>query len=104
MFSYEYGCSLMICVTGLTLSDSSELCESRKADDLTVLPYSSGTTGIPKGVMLSNHNLVSNCQADTVPLPDKPLILPTTNDFQEILPCFLPFFHIYGNWKEISWS
>ena len=29
-------------------------------NDLAVLPYSSGTTGLPKGVMLSHHNLVSN--------------------------------------------
>lgn len=31
--------------------------------DLALLPYSSGTTGLPKGVMLTHHNLVSNlCQ------------------------------------------
>ena len=29
-------------------------------DDLAVLPYSSGTTGLPKGVMLSHRNLVAN--------------------------------------------
>jgi 4-coumarate--CoA ligase len=32
-------------------------------DDLAVLPFSSGTTGLPKGVMLTHYNLVSNvCQ------------------------------------------
>ncbi len=30
-------------------------------EDIAVLPYSSGTTGLPKGVMLTHHNLVSNC-------------------------------------------
>lgn len=29
-------------------------------------------------------------------LPDKRLMLPTTNDFQDVLPSVLPFFHIYG--------
>ena len=32
-------------------------------EDLVALPYSSGTTGLPKGVMLTHHNLVANmCQ------------------------------------------
>ena len=30
------------------------------AEDLAVLPYSSGTTGLPKGVMLTHRNLVAN--------------------------------------------
>jgi long-subunit acyl-CoA synthetase (AMP-forming) len=29
-------------------------------DDIVALPYSSGTTGLPKGVMLSHRNIVSN--------------------------------------------
>jgi acyl-CoA synthetase (AMP-forming)/AMP-acid ligase II len=57
------------------------------AADLAVLPYSSGTTGLPKGVMLSHRNLVANLiQAG------EPLAL-TEDD--ALVGC-LPFFHIYG--------
>jgi acyl-CoA synthetase (AMP-forming)/AMP-acid ligase II len=55
--------------------------------DLAVLPYSSGTTGLPKGVMLSHHNLVANlCQCEPV--------LDVRQD--EVGIAVLPFFHIYG--------
>jgi len=56
-------------------------------EDLVALPYSSGTTGLPKGVMLTHHNLVSNlCQTHSVEqLSDR-----------EVLIGILPFYHIYG--------
>ncbi|HKG23258.1 MAG TPA: AMP-binding protein, partial [Blastocatellia bacterium] len=51
------------------------------------LPYSSGTTGLAKGVMLTHYNLVANCsQALTVEVPSE----------DEVLIGVLPFFHIYG--------
>ena len=40
------------------------------ANDLVTLPYSSGTTGLPKGVMLTHRNLVANV-AQT-PAADRP--------------------------------
>lgn len=86
----------MIYILGLNLSDSTNLAKHVKYDDLAVLPYSSGTTGMPKGVMLTHKNLVANCQSLDVDMPYRRLILPTTNDFQDVLPCFLPYFHIYG--------
>lgn len=56
-------------------------------EDLVALPYSSGTTGLPKGVMLTHYNLVANmCQMDG-------LEYFTGND---TLICVLPLFHIYG--------
>jgi acyl-CoA synthetase (AMP-forming)/AMP-acid ligase II len=55
--------------------------------DVVALPYSSGTTGLPKGVMLTHFNLVANmCQMDGVE--------PVTPD--DALIAILPFFHIYG--------
>ena len=56
-------------------------------EDLVVLPYSSGTTGVSKGVMLSHRNLVANV-AQVVPAAD------LRED--ETLIAVLPFFHIYG--------
>ena len=61
--------------------------EINAREDIAVLPYSSGTTGLPKGVMLTHYNITSNVKqglatgqltSDTVGL------------------CVLPFFHIYG--------
>lgn len=52
-----------------------------------VLPYSSGTTGLPKGVMLSHHNLVSNLVQTNAALNYGP---------DECALAVLPFFHIYG--------
>ncbi len=56
---------------------------------LAALPYSSGTTGLPKGVMLSHRNLVANVYQFLGP-GASPL---HSND--NIL-CFLPLYHIYG--------
>ena len=60
--------------------------------DLAALPYSSGTTGVAKGVMLTHHNLVANiCQIRGV-APET--AYRATED--DVLMGVLPFFHIYG--------
>jgi acyl-CoA synthetase (AMP-forming)/AMP-acid ligase II len=55
--------------------------------DVAALPYSSGTTGLPKGVMLSHYNLSSNIyQMRATGLVTE----------ESVLLAFLPFYHIYG--------
>ncbi len=58
-----------------------------------VLPYSSGTTGPPKGVALTHYNLVANmCQC----LHPDILMLTPADMQQESTVAVLPFFHIYA--------
>ena len=57
------------------------------AEHVVALPYSSGTTGLPKGVMLTHQNLVVNIDQSLVP---------ADVNKGEMTVAFLPFFHIYG--------
>jgi len=61
--------------------------EINAREDIAVLPYSSGTTGLPKGVMLTHYNIASNVKQG---LATEQL----TSDAVGL--CVLPFFHIYG--------
>jgi malonyl-CoA/methylmalonyl-CoA synthetase len=73
-----------------------EQCRGRRADfavvarapnDLAALLYSSGTTGVPKGIMLSHHNLCSNAESLVQVWEFQP---------QDILLHALPIFHVHG--------
>ena len=56
------------------------------ANDIAALPYSSGTTGLPKGVMLVHRSIVAQLhQIDAIESVKMPALLGV-----------LPFFHIYG--------
>ncbi|MCG3117250.1 MAG: long-chain fatty acid--CoA ligase [Candidatus Manganitrophus sp. SA1] len=57
--------------------------------DLALLQYTGGTTGIPKGVMLSHKNMVANalqCRH----------WMPTLREGNEVFLAVVPFFHVYG--------
>ncbi|HEX9638562.1 MAG TPA: AMP-binding protein [Acidobacteriota bacterium] len=58
--------------------------------DLACLPYSSGTTGLPKGVMLSHSNLCSNVYQFHTCLPEYPVVA------EDVSLNHLPYTHIYG--------
>lgn len=63
--------------------------EIQPKEDLALLQYTGGTTGLPKGVMLTHFNLVSNveqCKAWFYRI----------NEGKERVLGVLPFFHVYG--------
>lgn len=57
--------------------------------DLAALPYTGGTTGLPKAAMLTHYNMIS--------LQEQVMALwPFFEEGKEVVIAFLPFFHIYG--------
>ncbi|MCB9285532.1 MAG: AMP-binding protein [Lewinellaceae bacterium] len=59
-------------------------------DDVIVLQYTGGTTGVSKGAMLTNRNLVSNMQQI------KGILGPVLKDGQEIVLSPLPLYHSFA--------
>ncbi|MDX1588603.1 MAG: AMP-binding protein [Oleiphilaceae bacterium] len=59
-------------------------------DDIAVLQYTGGTTGVAKGAMLTHRNLVSNL------LQCKPLLLAELSEGEETIIAPLPLYHIYS--------
>ncbi|EYU24553.1 hypothetical protein ABFS82_04G114600 [Erythranthe guttata] len=76
----------------LTSADEADLPAVKiSPEDVVALPYSSGTTGLPKGVMLTHKGLVTDVaqQVDG----ENPNLYIHCND---VVLCVLPFFHIYS--------
>lgn len=60
-------------------------CRLRKPEDIAILVYTSGTTGKPKGAMLSHHNVVSQWHAMNLIVPQ---------DERDSRIAFLPLCHV----------
>ncbi|CAH1108546.1 unnamed protein product [Psylliodes chrysocephalus] len=74
----------------ISISDADHV----KSSDLAFLPYSSGTTGLPKGVELTHHNIISNlCE---ISHKDYNYFDPPTDSSQDVTAAVLPYYHIYG--------
>jgi len=63
-------------------------------DDVVVIPYSSGTTGPPKGVMLTHSNMVSNMHQ--ISCPEMGLLHRANRDTRETTICILPMYHVFA--------
>ena len=68
-----------------------------KFDDLAMLQYTGGTTGIAKGAMLTHANISSNVQQIVSWFPN-------TVQGKEVLLAALPFFHIFGFTTCMMWA
>ncbi|KAJ0527954.1 putative acid--thiol ligase [Helianthus annuus] len=78
--------------TELVSGDETKLPEVEiSPDDVVALPYSSGTTGLPKGVMLTHKGLVTSV-AQQVDGENPNLWIHS----EDVLMCVLPLFHIYS--------
>jgi len=59
-------------------------------EDLVTLPYTGGTTGLPKGAMITHYNLVAAQHLGQVFWGD------VVEEGKEVVLAYLPFYHIYG--------
>ncbi|MDG6985720.1 MAG: long-chain fatty acid--CoA ligase [Nitrososphaerota archaeon] len=66
---------------------STDYARTDPVNDVAVLQYTGGTTGVSKGAMLTHYNLVSNAVYASA-------LFPVTE--RDISLCVLPLFHIYG--------
>ena len=62
--------------------------------DVALLPFSSGTTGLPKAVMLSQSNIVSH--SCCISANDPEFFYLAAGTFQDVSVVVLPLYHIYG--------
>lgn len=65
-------------------------------EDLAVLPYTGGTTGLPKGVMLTHYNLIANAAINQAFWSFSFEAGKNLEEGKEVIAAYLPFYHIFG--------
>ncbi len=70
--------------------------EYPELDDLALLQYTGGTTGVPKGVMLTHKNIMCNTVQTS-------MWFPTRRKGEERVIAILPFFHVFGMTVAMNW-
>lgn len=81
-----------------------EKVEINPEEDIALLPFTGGTTGLPKGTMLTHYNLTSNA-IQTIHWMMDPLKSGIIG--KSICTICVPIFHMYGHWAihaSISWA
>ncbi len=63
--------------------------EINPGEDIAALPYTGGTTGLPRGAVLTHRNILA-CTMQVR------AFWPTLREGEEVVPALLPFYHIYG--------
>ena len=84
--------SMMGSTVAADLSIWEQVAQTISSDDLATILYTSGTTGEPKGVMLTHGNLVSNARSTVESFP-------TEADVCQL--SFLPFSHVFSRTCDI---
>jgi long-chain acyl-CoA synthetase len=81
----------------LIASDRPHTPVARHPDDVAVLQYTGGTTGVPKGAMLTHANLAANSAQMAIHVGDHP-------DVQERTLGVLPMFHVFALTTVLNYS
>ncbi|HBZ55287.1 MAG TPA: long-chain fatty acid--CoA ligase, partial [Syntrophobacteraceae bacterium] len=68
-----------------------------RPDDLALLQYTGGTTGVAKGVMLTHGNILANVMQISAWFPE-------LRRGQERLIAILPYFHVFGMTVTMNWA
>ncbi len=87
---YDHGRGVIRWRSLMTGSERTRIVPSHPKEDLALLQYTGGTTGISKGVMLTHHNLTVNVQQCCAMLHG------LGGKRSESLLGLLPYFHVYG--------